>query len=109
MKVSSSKWTVAAWIVAAVFVVAVWSPAQAHVWKDIYGPGVRDHHHIHLPHFVSPYYRSSRPHDPHHGLPPKTKHEGRCYTWSRRCSINWSIGTADYNGCMKYHGCYYND
>ncbi len=82
-------------------------PAKSHVWLDVYGPGVRDHDHFHIPHFISPYYHSSRRARPHHGLSPKTNHKGRCWKWAKRCSVNWSIGTVDYNGCLKYHGCYY--
>jgi hypothetical protein len=83
------------------------SPTKAHVWLDIYGAGVRDHSHVHIPHFISPYYHGSRKARVHHGLSPQTNHKGRCWRWAKLCSVNWSIGTVDYNGCLKYHGCYY--
>lgn len=81
--------------------------SKAHVWLDIYGAGVRDHDHLHIPQFISPYYHRSRRVRPHHGMSPQTNHKGRCWKWAKRCSVNWSIGTPDYNGCLKYHGCYY--
>jgi len=84
-------------------------PAKAHVWLDIYGPNVRDHHfHIHVPEVFSSYYYSTRPHQPHHGLPPHVEPERQaiCHSWHNRCGVSWGFNNVNYRGCMRYHGCY---
>lgn len=30
----------------------------------------------------------------------------RCSYWRYRCAVNWGSGTANYYGCLRYHGCW---
>lgn len=79
--------------------------AKAHVWFDLYGPDARGHSHVHLPHFMSSYYYSSRPHDHPHHQGAYRKQGGSCDAWRQRCAANWGRGNANYRGCMAYHRC----